>query len=252
MGNSLIPSGDDDGFSNVPLTGQGAMRGSPITYNAQDGNYWRDRVDVVNGETFAVVAYRRGWQHWPLDGSAPQLILDEPGAPHPERSTFGCQDQSEWRDGPNGPSDPYVDVWTLFLANPDSGAEATFITSTAGGAMAVEILVDEIRKKRRREPDAYPLVRLEDTTFKTRYGVKNRPHFAIVGWVFPGGDREPAAAPEPPKPALAAAPPAPAAAAPPIPRGKVAITSGKSKARPEPEPATAGVNPLDDDIPFDI
>jgi hypothetical protein len=55
--------------------------------------------------------------------------------------------------------------------------------------MAVEILVEEIRKKRRRELDAYPLARLEDTTFKTRYGVKKRPHFAVVGWVFPGGER---------------------------------------------------------------
>ena len=74
MGNSLIPSGDDDGFNNVPLTGRGAMRGSPITYNAVDGNYWRDRVDVVNGEKLVVLACRRGYQYWPLDGSAPQLL----------------------------------------------------------------------------------------------------------------------------------------------------------------------------------
>jgi hypothetical protein len=101
MRNSLIPSGDDDGFNNVPLTGRGAMRGSPITYNAVDGNYWRDRVDVVNGEKLVVLACRRGYQYWPLDGSAPQLLLDEPGAPHPERSAFGDQDESKWRDGPN-------------------------------------------------------------------------------------------------------------------------------------------------------
>ena len=49
MGNSLIQSGDDDGFNNVPLSGRGAMRGSPITYNAKDGNYWKDRVEAVNG-----------------------------------------------------------------------------------------------------------------------------------------------------------------------------------------------------------
>jgi hypothetical protein len=157
MANSIIPVGgsDDDGFASVPTTGRGAIRGSPITYNAQDGNYWRDRVDVVNGETYAVLAYRRGWQYWPLDGSAPQLLLDEPGAAHPDRSAFGNQDKSEWRDGPDGPSDPYVDVWTLILANPQTGAESTFITPTAGGSMAVEILVDGIRKKRRRKPDAY-------------------------------------------------------------------------------------------------
>ena len=116
--------------------------------------------------------------------------------------------------------------------------------------MAVEILVEEIRKKRRRELDAYPLARLEDTTFKTRYGVKKRPHFAIVGWVFPG--REPAPAPEPPKPAIAAVPPAPApaTATPPAPRGRATITSGKAKVKAE--TVASGVNPLDDDIPFDI
>ena len=117
----------------------------------------------MNGEKLVVLACRRGYQYWPLDGSAPQLLLDDPGAPHPERSAFGDQDKSKWRNGPNGPSDPYVDIWALFCANPDTRAESTFITSTAGGFMAVEILVEEIRKKRRRELDAYPLVRLEDT-----------------------------------------------------------------------------------------
>jgi hypothetical protein len=234
MGNSLIQCGNDDGFNNVPLTGRGAMRGSPITYNAADGNYWRDRIDVVNGEKLAVLACRRGYQYWPLDGSAPQLLLDDPGAPHPERSAFGDQDESKRRDGPNGPSDPYVDIWTLFCANPDTRVESTFITSTAGGFMAVEILLETIRSKRRRELDAYPLVRLEDTTFKTRYGIKNRPHFAIVDWIFPGGEREPA--------------PASVAAIPLAARGRATITSGKAKA----EPVASGVNPLDDDSPFDF
>jgi hypothetical protein len=94
-----------------------------------------------------------------------------------------------------------------------------------------------------------PLVRLEDTTFRTRYGVKNRPHFAIVDWVFPGGARESAPAPEPARPAIAAVPPAPAAATPPIPRGKATITSGKPKLKAE---TASGVNPIDDDIPFDL
>ena len=152
MSNALIPSGDDDGFSNVPLSGRGAIRGATLTYNAVDDNYWKDRVDVVNGESFAVLGARRGWQFWPLDGSPPQYLLDEPGAPHPNRDAFGCQDRAEWLDGINGPSDPYRDIWVLFFADPASGAEATFISSTAGGSMAVEVLVEEIRKRRRREP----------------------------------------------------------------------------------------------------
>ena len=78
MGNSLIQSGDDDGFNNVPLSGRGAMRGSPITYNAKDGNYWKDRVEAVNGQTHAVLGYRRGYQYWPLDGSAPQSSSTSP------------------------------------------------------------------------------------------------------------------------------------------------------------------------------
>ena len=235
--------------SHSPGEAQCAALPSPTT--PWIGNYWRDRVDVVNGEKLVVLACRRGYQYWPLDGSAPQLLLDEPGAPHPERSAFGDQDELKWRDGPNGTSDPYVDIWALFCANPDTGAELTFITSTAGGFMAVEILVEEIRKKRRREPDAYPLVRLEDTTFKTRYGVKNRPHFAIVGWVFPGGEREPASAR--------------AAEAGDCGRPAGASASGCHSAGParqsddyvwqgegEAETVASGVNPLDDDIPFDL
>jgi hypothetical protein len=221
------------------------MRGSALTYNASTNEYLLDRVDVVNGEKIVVLACRRGYQYWPLDGSAPQLLLDEPGSPHPERSAFGDQDESKWRNGPNGLSDPYVDIWALFCANPDTRAESTFITPTAGGFIAVEMLVEEIRKKRRREPDAYPLVKLEDAPFKTRYGVKKRPHFAVVGWVFPGGEGEPA-----PAPPTVAVPPAPAAAAAtlPIPRGRATITSRKVKA----ETVASGVNPLVDDIPFDL
>ena len=241
MANSIIPVGgsDDDGFASVPTTGRGAMRGSALTYNASTNEYLLDRIDVVNGEELVVLACRRGYQYWPLDGSAPQLLLDDPGAPHPDRKTFGDQDESEWRDGPNGKSDPYTEVWVLFFARPDTGSESAFITSTAGGSIAVEILVDEIRKKRRRAPDAYPVVRLEDTTFKTRYVVKKRPHFAIVGWVFPGGERQPAAVPPAPAPVTAIAP---------TPRGGAIITSGKAKA----ETVASGVNPLDDDIPFDF
>jgi hypothetical protein len=196
--------------------------------------------------------YRRGYQYWPPDGSAPHLLLDDPGAPHPDRKTFGDQDESEWRDGPNGKSDPYTEVWVLFFARPDTGSESAFITSTAGGSIAVEILVDEIRKKRRRAPDAYPVVRLEDTTFRTRYGLNNRPHFAIVGWVFAGGEREPTSAPEPSKPPTAAIPPVPASATatPPAPRGRATITSSEAKVTAE--TVASGVNPLDDDIPFDL
>jgi hypothetical protein len=243
MAYSIIPVGgsDDDGFASVPTTGRGAMRGSALTYNASTNEYLLDRVDVVNGEELVVLACRRGYQYWPLDGSAPQLLLDEPGAPHPERSAFGDQDESKWRDGPNGRSDPYVDIWALFCANPDTRAESTFITPTAGGFIAVEVLVKDILKKRRREPDAYPLVKLEDAPFKTRYGVKKRPHFAIVGWVFPGGEPQPAAVP--PAPA-----PAPVAATPPIPHGRATITSVEAKA----ETVGSGVNPLDDDVPFDL
>jgi hypothetical protein len=243
MANSIIPVGgsDDDGFASVPTTGRGAMRGSALTYNASTNEYLLDRVDVVNGEELVVLACRRGYQYWPLDGSAPQLLLDDPGAQHPERSAFGDQDESQWRNGPNGPSDPYVDIWALFCASPDTRAESTFITPTAGGFIAVEILVKDILKKRRREPDAYPLVKLEDAPFKTRYGAKKRPHFAIVGWVFPGGEPEPA-------PPTVAVPPAPAAATPPVPRGRATIASGKAKA----ETVGSGVNPLDDDIPFDL
>ena len=246
MGNSLIQSGDDDGFNNVPLSGRGAMRGSPITYNAKDGNYWKDRVEAVNGQTHAVLGYRRGYQYWPLDGSAPQLLSTSPARRIRTARRSVIRTKSKWRDGPNGKSDPYTEVWVLFFARPDTGSESTFITSTAGGSIAVESLVDEIRKKRRRAPDAYPVVRLEDTKFPTRYGLNNRPHFAIVDWVFPGGEHAPA--PHLPKPAPASVPPA--TATPPTPGGRATITSGKAKVTAE--AVASGVNPLDDGVPFDL
>jgi hypothetical protein len=59
---------------------------------------------------------------------------------------------------------------------------------------------------------------------------------AAVGWIFPGCEHEPA--------------PASVAAIPLAPRGRATITSGTAKAKAE--PVASGVNPLDDDSPFDF
>ena len=60
----------------------------------------------------------------------------------------------------------------------------TFVTSSFGGARAIADLRDAIETRRRLYGDgAVPVVELVSAPWKTRFCVKVRPAFKIVGWV---------------------------------------------------------------------
>ena len=164
----------------------------------------RDRVDVVNGENL-----RRSRLPPRLSVLAAGRIGAAVAPRRARRAASGAQARSAIRTSRSGATArtvrpiPTSIVWALFFANPDTGSESTFITSTAGGFIAVEILVEEIRKKRRREPDAYPLVqaRGHDVQDEVRRQESAALRDRRLGL---SGRRARAPAPEPPKPATAA------------------------------------------------
>ena len=78
----------------------------------------------------------------------------------------------------------------------------TFVTGTVGGGIAVRDLVDQVKFMRRyRGAHVYAVVSLANTFMHTRFGGRQRPHFAIKDWfTFGGGDAEQAALPKPTSP----------------------------------------------------
>jgi hypothetical protein len=161
----------------------------------------------------------------------------------------------------------------VYFLNPATAEFYTYTAATYGGHVAFGHLCDAITAMGMlRGAPAVPLINFAEKPFKTKRGMKTRPHFAIVDWKTPGNgaalppappplqltNEIPAPSPEPaaPKPA-AAAKPAPAAETS-SPRGKMTVVSGKKKSltgavfneiearRPDLKPGPD----LSDDIPF--
>ena len=56
------------------------------------------------------------------------------------------------------------------------------MTTSGGGQSAIADLADTILFMRGARPGAVPLVELSDADMPTRFGMKSRPVFRVVGW----------------------------------------------------------------------
>jgi hypothetical protein len=125
--------------------------------------------------------------------------------------------KAQWSEGPGGLQGPWENERVARLLNPDDMSRISFATTTTGGSIAVRDLVERTRwmRKYRGDEHLFPVVRLASVPWKTRYGMRQRPHFEVVRWVsFGGGTPEQEAFPVPPAPKPASeskALPAPAA-----------------------------------------
>jgi len=102
----------------------------------------------------------------------------------PERDELGDMDKSEWeyRDG------EAVDPWTfqhlLPLEHTETGEVYVFTTSSIGGRIATEQVVQAYAKRLRHTGSrSLPTIRLVVTEMKSKkYGDVPRPHFEVIGW----------------------------------------------------------------------
>lgn len=94
--------------------------------------------------------------------------------------------RSQWRIGPSGqPQGPYVVQRIVYFVDPVSLDKYTYPTSTIGGSIAVDELVDRVKWLRRfRSHTTYPLVQFAKRPMKTRFGIRPRPHFEVVQWIM--------------------------------------------------------------------
>jgi hypothetical protein len=207
MSTELTPQGDD-GFS-VRENGSGQfIRGQMIKYN--DGIYIVDKTEELPDEPLVAIGVVTVWVKWEENEKGETKPAEHrvtaAGQIHPSREDLPDQDDNLWRPGLNGePADPWKDTRYLYLVNPRTGADYTFVTDSYGGRKGVGSLKSKIMNVRMAHPGAMPVVKARSAPFKTSYGLKKRPEFEVIGWRKADGDLM-ANIPNDPAPKLAAPP----------------------------------------------
>jgi hypothetical protein len=108
--------------------------------------------------------------------------------------------QSEWEDLNGDPRPPYERAHVVYLLDLDTCERSTFISPTKGAAIAVSRLKDKVfwMRKMRNNNTIVPQVELAWAPFPTKYGLRKRPDFKVVGWIdlSGGGSLPPPSAPK--------------------------------------------------------
>ncbi len=223
-----------DGFSVNDGTSVSMIEGQMIKF--VDGNFFADKVKLPADTTLVVVDMVTAWVHWQA-GKPIDHRITQPGIPHPEREELPDQDKGKWSPGLGGaPEDPWKDTRYVFMIDPKSGADFTFVSDSFGGRKAVRVLRKQIENVRTEHPAAKPVVQLRSKPMSTKFGMKVRPSFDVIDWRRGPGNAAPPVAPVPPR---VASPDT-------IPRFPGdRISSGLPPSGPKHEPQD-----MDDDIPF--
>jgi hypothetical protein len=180
---TIIPL-DDDGVDIIEEATNGLFVGRILRF--RDGNYYEDKEKIfrTDGKIFAFQAQRRYWQRWE-DGKPvnDDLRITLNGQKHPLRETLGYDDESQWPAGLSGkPEDPWHDCGAMHILDEDTGQSYSFATNSYGGRLALTDLASSIRSYRAKRPGAKPLIALAQRSWKTQYGMRQRPDFPIQGW----------------------------------------------------------------------
>ena len=180
----LTPQGDD-GFSVLENSRGQFIRGQITKCN--DGVYIVDKTQPLPDEPLVVVGVVTAWRKWGKDENGETKPIEHritaAGQIHPSRDDLPDQDDSLWPLGLDGePADPWRDTRYLYLVNPRTGADYTFITDSYGGRRGVGSLKSKIMNVRMAHPGAVPVVKATSAPFKTSYGMKKRPEFEVIGW----------------------------------------------------------------------
>jgi hypothetical protein len=194
MAKELVPQGDD-GFS-VPESSAGQfIRGQMLKYT--DGYYVVDKTEPLPDEPLVAVGVTTVWVKW-RDGKPVEHCVTATGQAHPERDDLPDHDETLWPPGVDGkPADPWKDTRYLYLVNPRTGADYTFVTDTYGGRRAIGNLKSKINNVRVAYPGAVPVINATSAPFKTQFGMKKRPEFEVISWRKANGGSTPDAPNDP-------------------------------------------------------
>jgi len=154
----MIPHGD--GWASVPPEPERFTKGRVIKF--RDGAYFINRNEPILADELKllVIAVTVAWVRWG-DGMPVEHRITRPHQRHPEREELSHLDESEWPIGfGDKPTDPWRDSRYVYLLDPGTAEDYTFVTETFGGRRAVGDLANQIAKVRCAHPDAIPLISL--------------------------------------------------------------------------------------------
>jgi hypothetical protein len=156
-------------------------KGSSIRFDGGAHFIGREKTLVEVGRQFVAIDIREGWLFLKKDCPAEYSMraIDGPKPPRPQ----SFANPSEWPDGLDGkPNDPWRYAKFLYLLDPLSAEVFTFTSSTTGGRIGISDLSAQIQLMRGTRPGAVPIVELQSRQMKTKFGMKPRPFFQVVGW----------------------------------------------------------------------
>jgi hypothetical protein len=183
--NALIVS---DGFS-AAANGR-VIQGTLL--KCTDG-HWDSKTDANLPEKLLAIGVVDILQRWenkkPVD-----TIIAEPGKNLPNIDELNSEvPEAEWELGPDGAKKPpWQFQHVVYLVDADTAAKYTFASGTIGAKIAVNNLRDQVSTMRMLRGNVTPIVSLGDAPMPTKFGMKVRPSFDIVGWAQLGSAIEPA------------------------------------------------------------
>jgi hypothetical protein len=177
MSNDVARYEEDDGFG-LPGASNRLIRGLLVKWDADGG--WRDRDGMPPPTLLLVVSLGEVLQRW--KDKVADTITEKP-LPDPEllNSTIPV---SEWELGMDDrPRPPWQHVVIVYLVNPASAEFYTYMNSTIGAHMAWDALREQVAIMRMlRGVRVLPVVQPTERPFKTKFGMKTRPHFQVLEW----------------------------------------------------------------------
>jgi hypothetical protein len=168
------------------------VRGKAIRFVTDGYVSGREKSPLPPNHQYICIECREGWRRLEA-GSRPQWLMRQPGEPKPEQpfvpeaeyvTDLSGQRVSPWR---------YL-KW-LYLVDAGTGAISTLEVGSVGGLMSVAELGQQISGMRQlKGSGAVPVIELGVQAFKTKFGLKKRPEFVVVGWKATSDESAPALA----------------------------------------------------------
>jgi hypothetical protein len=169
---------DDDGFNSIAPTDDQIIVGTLL--KCIEGKWSADGVEVPPSTRLLAFGTDKFLQRW-HDQQA-ETIREKP-LPDPDELNAKIP-KSEWEIGLDGnPRPPWQKIYAVYLLDERTAEKFTFVNGTVGAKRAVHDLQDRVASKRMLcHAPLIAEVELRNKPMKTRFGVKRRPHFEIVGW----------------------------------------------------------------------
>lgn len=154
------------------------------------GRFFCGDTEIPNGREMLAhcIEWTRGWVKFSGDQVLERLIGNvASGFQPPQREELDARDERQWPVGIDGkPRDPWQYQNYLPLEDIENGERFVFVTSSTGGAIAIQKLCNLYGRRIAKGTTGFPIVGLAVGEFSSKkYGRTPRPDFPVVQWSPP-------------------------------------------------------------------